>query len=233
MTLPFLHPFSAIIAGPSQAGKSQWIAKLLTYRNQMIEPTPVKTYFCYSEWQPLYDSFDNIEFHQGLIDVDSLDNSIPKLLILDDLMDVLNSKEGQKIADIFTKHSHHKNISIFLITQNIFQKGSHNRVCQLNCHYQILFNNPRDKTQIRFLSRQMYPAPGQSSFMVQAFEDAVSVKYSPLIVDLKQQTEDILRLRTGIFPDENTYIYITRQTANQLTSASRCVKNEQEAQEKR
>ena len=79
----------------------------------------------------------------------------------------------------------------------------------------------------------MYPAPGQSSFMVQAFEDAVSVKYSPLIVDLKQQTEDILRLRTGVFPDENTYIYITRQTANQLTPTSRCVKNEQEAEEKR
>ena len=39
MTLPFLHPFSTIIAGPSQAGKSQWIAKLLKYRNQMIEPT--------------------------------------------------------------------------------------------------------------------------------------------------------------------------------------------------
>ena len=43
MTLPLKHPFSAIVAGPSMAGKSQWFAKLLSERKSMIEPPPEKS----------------------------------------------------------------------------------------------------------------------------------------------------------------------------------------------
>lgn len=152
MTLPFKHPFSAIVSGPSQAGKSQWIAKLLRHAQSMIIPQPKEIHICYSQWQPLYDSFNGAVFHQGLVDIESLNPLIPKLLVLDDLMELLATKEGETISQVFMKHSHHKNISIILITQNMFQKGSYMRTCQLNSHYQIVFKNPRDKTQINCLA---------------------------------------------------------------------------------
>ena len=49
-----------------------------------------------------------------------------QLIVLDDLMN--ESKDNQEIMDIFTKKSHHRNISIILITQNIFSRGSCIRV---------------------------------------------------------------------------------------------------------
>ena len=220
MTLSLRHPFSAIVAGPSQAGKSQWVAKLIGSASKMITPEPQEIHWCYSEWQPLYDSFKNVIFHKGLVDIESLDIAIPKLLILDDLMELLSSKQGEHIAQIFTKHGHHRNLSVLLITQNVFQRGPHMRNCQLNSHYQVLFKNPRDQTQVNCLARQMYPN-GQSRFMLDAFNDATSKRYGYLLVDLKQDTDDILRLRTNIFPDEETYVYLTKRDANHLAEKSR------------
>lgn len=221
MASPLIHPSAIIVSGPSQAGKSQWVSKLIRSSDTMIVPPPRKVIMCYSEWQPLYDSMPNVKFHKGLIDIETLTSEEPKLLILDDLMDLLAKKEGEIISQIFTKHCHHRNLSVVLITQNLFHKGGHMRNCQLNSHYQVLFKNPRDKTQISCLARQMYPSKGQSKFMLDAFNDATSVKYGCLVVDLRQETDDILRLKTKKFPDESTYVYVTRDKANQLSQPSR------------
>lgn len=219
MVLPFKHPFSAIVAGPSQAGKSQWVARLIKHANSMISPPPKQIHICYGEWQSLYDTFQGVQFHQGLIDIDTLDPTIPKLLILDDLMDLLSTKEGMIISQTFSKFGHHKQISIVLIVQNMFYKGSNMRTCSLNSHYNILFKNPRDQTQINCLARQMYP--NKSRYMLDAFNEATSVKYGYLLVDLKQDTDEAVRLRTNIFPNEYTYIYLSRDQASHLTSEAR------------
>lgn len=215
MTLPLKHSFSMIIAGPSMAGKSQWVANLLRYRDTMISPSPVKTYVCYSEWQPLYNELRDIEFHQGLIDVETLDSSIPKLIIFDDLMDSCD----QKVSQIFTKHAHHRNISCVWICQNLFHKDKHMRTMNLNSSYLVLFKNPRDINQISFLSRQMYPT-GQTKFLSEAFRDATSVPFGYLFIDLKQETEDLLRIRTGVFPHEKTYIYMPKCASSSLPKYS-------------
>lgn len=221
MSLPLIHPSATIVAGPSQAGKSQWVSKLIKHSHTMIKPPPREIIMCYSEWQPLYDTLPQVQFHKGLIDVETLNADHPKLLILDDLMELLVSKQGEVISKIFTKHCHHRNLSVVLITQNVFQKGPHMRNCQLNSHYKVLFKNPGDKTQINCLARQMYPDKGQSKFMIDAFIDATAIRFGYLFVDLKQDTDDMLRLRTNIFPDENTYVYVTRDRRNQLTQLSR------------
>ena len=60
--------------------------------------------------------------------------------------------------------------------------------------------NARDATQVANLARQMYP--GKSTFMIEAFKNARSAPYGYLLIDLKQETDDKLRLRTGIFPSD-------------------------------
>ena len=68
----------------------------------------------------------------------------------------------------------------------------------------VLFRNPRDANQIRYLARQMYPSGKRSETMIEAFEDATcsSEPYGTLVVDLKPTTPDYLRLCSNILPDE-------------------------------
>ena len=74
--------------------------------------------------------------------------------------------------DLFTKGSHHKNISVMFITQNIFHKSTHSRDISLNASYIVLFKNPRDRAQIQHLVRQIYPE--DSKFLQEAYQDATA-----------------------------------------------------------
>ena len=59
----------------------------------------------------------------------------------------------QRVASLFTKKSHHRNISVMYIVQNLF----HHRTISLNAHYMGLFQNLTNVSQIMALAHQMYP----------------------------------------------------------------------------
>ena len=58
------------------------------------------------------------------------------------------SCKDTSIYDIFTVDSHHKNISVFFLTQNLFPKEKNARTISLNCNYIITTCNPRDRAQL-------------------------------------------------------------------------------------
>lgn len=180
--------------------------RLLAHIDVVIQPTPERIYFCYSEWQPSYNdiSHPELEFHQGVKLVDDMDESKSKLVIYDDLMESMSDE----IASVFTRKSHHRNLSAFFITQNLYQKAKQARVVSLNSHYLCIFRQPRDKAQIMHLGRSMYP--NRSKFLVEAYTDATSIPYGYLLIDLRQDTDDDMRLRTNIFPDETTVVYVKK-----------------------
>ena len=64
----------------------------------------------------------------------------------------------------------------------------------------VLFKNPRDRQQIVYLARQVYP--NNVSYMLAAFEDATTEPYGYLFVDLNPSTPEEIRLRTHIFPQD-------------------------------
>jgi hypothetical protein len=72
-----------------------------------------------------------VDFQQGLPDLDTLDPRDKHLIILDDLMD----ETDQRVASLYTKKSHHRNISVMYIVQNLFHRGKHHRTVSLNAHY--------------------------------------------------------------------------------------------------
>ena len=72
----------------------------------------------------------------------------------------------------------------------------------------VLFKNPRDVNQFANLARQMYPKTSQ--FAVAAYKDATREPYSYLLVDLRPEQHEELRLITNIFPGETHYVYVTR-----------------------
>jgi hypothetical protein len=204
MTLKLQHPFTAIVAGPTGSGKTVFTTKLIENANQMIEPAPQRVVWCYGVYQSFFANLNNVEFHDGMPDLNMFDGVQRTLLIIDDLM----QETDDRVSQIFTRISHHKNLSVLYLTQNLFYGSKQNRTMSLNSHYLVLFKNARDATQISHLAGQMYP--GKSKFMTEAYRDATSSPFSYLLIDLKQATEDKLRLRTNIFPGETPYVYVPK-----------------------
>lgn len=182
------HPFTSIVAGPTASGKTQFVLRFLKHVNEMMDPPPKKIYWFYGEWQGAYSTLKkevpNIQFIDGLPKEDFINPTMENLVIIDDLL----SETDSTVTKLFTKGSHHRNISVIYITQNLFDKNKENRTINLNTHYMVLFKSPRDASQIDHLARQMYP--GNTKFMREAFKDATSQPFSYLLVDLKPQTED-------------------------------------------
>jgi hypothetical protein len=201
MALLFKHPFSSVVSGPSGSGKSTFVLKFIQYAHQIVQPPPERIVWAYGVYQPLSEKMSNVFFIDGIPDIKDLRAN--DLLILDDLMSESND---ERVSKLFTKHSHHLKISVMFITQNFFHKNLRNLT--LNSHYLILFRNPRDAAQIAHLARQMYP--GKSKFFLQAFSDATQNPFTYLVVDLKADTPDEQRLRSGIFPDEHNYCYVPK-----------------------
>jgi len=118
------------------------------------------------------------------------------------------SETSQLVAKMFTKISHHRNVSVVYLTQNVYDKNKYARTISLNAHYLVLFKNPRDASQFATLSRQMYP--NTSKFAIEAYKDATSAPYGYLLIDLKPEQDERYRLRTNVFPGENQYVYVSR-----------------------
>ena len=113
----------------------------------MIEPTPNKIIYYFTEYQSAFDRYPHDDFRQGvpkLIDIDDMRDSP---VILDDMM----LEADQKILNIFTRGSHHREISVIFMVQNFFNKNKHMRTISLNAQYIVLFKNPRDNSQFCLL----------------------------------------------------------------------------------
>ena len=83
------------------------------------------------------------------------------------------ASKDPRINDLFTEGSHHRNLSVIVLSQNLYL--SNDPTQRRNCHYLVLFNNPINKQQIMTLGRQMYP--GKVSYFLQNFDAATSKQY--------------------------------------------------------
>jgi hypothetical protein len=118
--------------------------------------------------------------------------------MLDDLMD----ETDQRVASLFTKKSHRRNNSVMYIVQNLF----HHITISLNAHYMDIFKNLTEVSQIMALAHQMCPRRTQS--FLEAFPRPTARPHGYMVIDIKQNTPGILRLRTFIFPGEEQKAYV-------------------------
>lgn len=209
IVLPWKPYSTYFLAGPSKCGKTQWIQRFIHHKNKMFQdPSPGKVIYFYGVWQHTFEQMerDGIIFVKGLPtmkEVDTYGDGEHTLLVIDDLY--LEAAASTLVSNLFTRESHHRKLSVVLVSQNLFHAGRYSRTIQLNTEYLVLFKSPRDANQIQYLARQLYPHHVQA--FMSAYQDATSAMHGYLVVDATVNALDDYRLRSRVFPGEDMWIY--------------------------
>ena len=121
----FHTPSSLLIAGPSGCGKTVFTTKLLLENGDLFQQTPKSIHYCYGSWQDGFQKLKKggVKFHEGIPESEQLPRWFPGggVLVLDDLMD--EGDNDKRVLDLFTKHSHHRNITVLYLCQDLFPNG--------------------------------------------------------------------------------------------------------------
>jgi septin family protein len=142
MTLKLQHPFTLIVAGPSSSGKSTFAITLLECREQLCDVFE-NIVWCHSENNAPH-HLKNVTFVKGVPDFENPEN-VRTLIVLYDFME---SAYSTKVSQLFTKGSHHRNISVVLITQSPFHQGPASRDISLNSNYIVVFKTPEIRLKL-------------------------------------------------------------------------------------
>lgn len=193
------------------SGKTTWVYRLLRHKDEMFADPPQKVLYCYGIYQPLYDEMEKefpfITFHKGLPseeDLQELSSDVHcNVCLLDDLMGQITSSSDMEA--LFVRGMHHRHLCVIYLNQNLYCKGKSSRTININTHILVLMKNPRDLSQLQCLARQAFV--GKSKFIIEAFRDATASPYGYLVLDFSPSTAEEYRVRTNVFPSEDTIIY--------------------------
>ena len=85
---------------------------------KLLAHHPNESYFVTENIKKIFDNYPGVDFHDGLPDLSSFDGKKRTLLVMDDLM----TSTDDRVVNIFTKISHHRNLSVVYLIQNLFYK---------------------------------------------------------------------------------------------------------------
>lgn len=223
-------PFNMQVCGPSQSGKSSFVLQLLKYQTELLEePTSKVCWYSPHNFSspelPFIESFQKLPWEIDEEDEDDNEREVEglqsggqrthRIIVLDDFG--LETRDSKQLTNYFTKFSHHKNVSIIQVLQNMFWSGgggSEGRTRSLNTHYMVLMKQSRDQRQIRTLARQISQNNTQFNSFLEAYNAATSQRnYAYLLVSLHPRDHADLLLRANIFPTEaqHTSVYLIRK----------------------
>ena len=216
----FQVPSNLLAVGPTSCGKTTWLAHLIENKDQFFTTKPKSLFIFYKEWQKKYEDMgkmmrgggakfrinnetffkyssvpDSIEEIKDILE--QVPRHQPKIVVFDDYLDDINSV----MTHFFTVLTHHYNCFTVFLCQNLFNAKNDLRTLSINTQYMVLFNNPRDKSAVAHLSKQIFP--GKNNTLNKAYQLATAEKpYGYLLLDFHQKQRDKIRLRSHIFPHE-------------------------------
>ena len=203
------HPFRMILSGPSGSGKTFFVNNLIANSQTLINPPPKNIVWFYgietkgikTSPEPFNDK--NIRYVKGIPENFEEYLGPQTLFIFDDLMQ--EASNNKKLTKLFTKQSHHWNVSVVLILQNLYYSGSERKTFFRNAQYLVLFSSPLDKSAVYAVAHRIMPKRVQSFLKV--FEMATYRPFGYLYIDGAQNTPTDARLRTDIFkPYQRVFI---------------------------
>jgi hypothetical protein len=203
-----LPPASTLsICGASRSGKTFLVYNMIKNRHKIFSLPFDTIIYVYGEDQPLLqelrESEKSIIFTKSLEEADSLVH-LNTLLVVDDQLLTASTTHNELISRLFVEGSHHRQIFVILILQNLFPKNL--RLVMINSVFLAITKSPRDISSIVNLAKQF--CPGAGDYLVQAYKKATEHRGGYLFIDFSQATPDHLRVRNSVFIDDHFEIYI-------------------------
>ena len=195
------HDSAMVICGPSGSGKTELIKRLILHKNEMFDIVPKRIVWFYGMYQKSLDVFmteQDIVSHRGLpVDLESFLHP-NDLVVFDDLQSEMRSSDV--ITNVFTRLAHHLPCFAVFLMQHLFYRSKDSTTRSLSTNYLIILKNIRSNQQLSVLAGQMYPR--RSTFLTGVYAYASKQPYSYILIDMRADTPDPIRIRTGIFPDD-------------------------------
>ena len=224
MVLKFITPSVTQLIRPSLSGKSTIMFEILLNRDIAFDRKMGKIYYCFGVLSSSYERIksvigDDISFISGLPTEEqvtkwsSTSNSGPIILVLDDLMEEIS--RSTPCQNLVTRLTHHCQLSLFILSQNLFQKGGIYRCLSLNTHYFIFMKTRRDHAQLLYFGRQLFPF--RPSLLYSAYIKATeNVQYGYLhVVDLHPESKPTLSL-TSNFLSAYPTVYLDKDQGDEI-----------------
>jgi hypothetical protein len=204
----FRSPGTALLCGATGQGKSHLMTQIIAHRDQLFDRPVQSVIWHYTEEGSVPTELaekHGVIFKEG---PPCLEDFPPgeglKILVLDDMMPEIS----KNLVEFFLKGSHHRNIHVFLLVQNLYNKKI--REISLNSHVVILFKHRRDLSQIRHFCMQIDPASWRSIFA--AYKDATDRPgHQYFLCDFHVKTPNFLRFRTDILPNQKQIVYVIKK----------------------
>ena len=118
--------------------------------------------------------------------------------MLDDVM--AEGGEDKELLDLFTKHSHHQNITVLYLCQDIFPPGKCAKSISRNAHYVIAFKNPRDKFGVRNLLLQAFPTYWQD--VMDMYQKVIKRPFRYMVLNLHPTSDNRIRVLSHLLTHE-------------------------------
>ena len=65
--MPWVHPFTSVISGPTGSGKSVFVRRFVHHIRHMMTTIPHRILWCYGEYQTLYGTLDGVDVQNHTI----------------------------------------------------------------------------------------------------------------------------------------------------------------------
>ena len=208
----FYDGSNIVISGMSNSGKTCLVKSIIEHADTLFEHKPDKILFIFKHWQPIYQSIEsensNVSFLNQIPGEDELLNLTSgnkhSMLICDDMLTELCANSF--ILSLFTRLSHHLNISTILLLQSHSIPNKFSSILNRNCHYTILMRSPRDAHAIRAIGCQLNDYKNLQA----AYKDATGISpFTYLLIDCHPKSDVKIRYKSLILPtDDACVVYL-------------------------
>ena len=189
-----------IICGGSFTGKSKLCSDLILFYKDEFDVIIIANSPNKDEMVEMLNMGDKVVTHDTIPSISQVNDYYvgSKLIVLDDnYLESFNSKE---VLSFFTR-GRHSNISVILITHNLFLgKAKYSRDISLNMTHVILMKL-RDLNQVQILAKQIFGKKDSQKVLDIYKYILETYKYPHMLIDLSINSVKEIEIRSNIISD--------------------------------
>lgn len=200
----FKYPFSMIVSGSSQSGKTEFVINLIRKRSLLLDTQIDYVIWVYGHKTKRISDIQK-EFGKFIILYDHLPDSFENIykqtkgknimIVLDDLMEETGNSKA--VLNLFIKECHHRNLAVILIMQDMFFNSNYRVTFVRNSNYLVLMRSPMDMGVADSIARKLMPRNQKLFFEI--FEKATTEQFSHLCISGHPKTNPRVKYRSHIF----------------------------------